>query len=347
VRIDAPQLRARIVAEGGNLGLTQLARVEYARAGGRIHTDAIDNSAGVDLSDHEVNLKLALRPLVATGELSLVQRDRVLREVTDEVCTMVLCDNAHQALALALATRRSRTDLLLFDSLIEYLTDRGQLDPQVEQLPNRRQIAERGRAGEGLTKPELAIVLAYVKMGLFRRLLAADLPDEAYFRSYLDGYFPVAVRERFEGAVRQHRLRREITATQMTNRVVDLLGITFVHRMIRDTGASPLEVVRAALIGFELLDVRAFVARLEAAAETAPAEAELQAYEAVAEAVDGVVRWMLLNDLTGSDVEAFVDAYRGPLTQVRGQLADLLPEAERQRWVEAAKIGRASCRERV
>ncbi|MFN2332737.1 MAG: NAD-glutamate dehydrogenase domain-containing protein, partial [Halomonas sp.] len=249
VRIDAPQLRARIVAEGGNLGLTQLARVEYARAGGRIHT--IDNSAGVDLSDHEVNLKLALRPLVATGELSLVQRDRVLREVTDEVCTMVLCDNAHQALALALAARRSRTDLLLFDSLIEYLTDRGQLDPQVEQLPNRRQIAERGRAGEGLTKPELAIVLAYVKMGLFRRLLETGLPDEPYFRSYLDGYFPVAVRERFEGAVRQHRLRREITATQMTNRVVDLLGITFVHRMIRDTGASPLEVVRAALIALE------------------------------------------------------------------------------------------------
>jgi glutamate dehydrogenase len=123
----------------------------------------------------------------------------------------------------------------------------------------------------------------------------------------------------------------------MTNRVVDLLGITFVHRMIRDTGASPLEVVRAALIGLELLDVGAFVARLEAVADGAPAEAELQAYEAVAEAVDGVVRWMLLNDLTGSDVEAFVDAYRGPLAQVRAQLADLLPAAERRRWVKAAK----------
>ena len=221
--------------------------------------------------------------------------------------------------------------------MIQYLTERGQLDPQVEQLPNHRQIAERGRAGEGLTKPELAIVLAYVKMGLFRRLLETGLPDEPYFRSYLDGYFPGAVRARFEGAVRQHRLRREITATQMTNRVVDLLGITFVHRMIRDTGASPLEVVRAALIALELLDVFAFVARLEAVVDDVPAEAELRAYEAVAEAVDGVVRWMLLNDLTGSDVEAFVDAYRGPLAQVRAQLADLLPTPERRRWVKAAK----------
>lgn len=336
VRIDAPELRARIVAEGGNLGFTQLGRIEYARGGGRIHTDAIDNSAGVDLSDHEVNLKLALRPLLATGELSLVQRDRVLREVADEVCALVLQDNAHQALALALAARRSRSDLALFDSLIQYLTERGQLDPQVEQLPNRRQIAERERAGEGLTKPELAIVLAYVKMGLYRRLLETDLPDEAHFRPYLETYFPKAVRERFPEAVRQHRLRREITATQMTNRVVDLLGITFVHRMIRDTGATPVEVVRGALIALELLDVGGFVGRLEAA-EGVAAEAELQAYERIAASVDGVVRWMLLNDLTGSDVPAFVAGYRGPLAQVRVQLAELLPVPERRRHARAVK----------
>jgi glutamate dehydrogenase len=145
------------------------------------------------------------------------------------------------------------------------------------------------------------------------------------------------VRERFEGAVRQHRLRREITATQMTNVVVDLLGMTFVHRSIRDTGATPVEVVRAALIAIELLDVRGFVATIEDVAVRAPAEAELQAYEAMAQAVDGVVRWMLLNDLTGADVERFVDAYRGPLAQVRAQLADLLPPPERRRFVRASK----------
>ncbi len=337
VRIDAPELRARIVAEGGNLGLTQLARIEYARAGGLIHTDAIDNSAGVDLSDHEVNLKLALRPLVATGELSLVQRDRVLREVTDEVCDLVLLDNARQALALALAARRSRVDLALFDSLIEYLTERGQLDPHVEQLPTRRQLADRERSDEGLAKPELAIVLAYVKMGLYRRLLETDLPDEPAFQPYLERYFPALVVERFEGAVRQHPLHREITATQMTNVVVDLLGITFVHRSIRDTGASPIEVVRSALIALEVLEVPAFVARLEAAAPEMAAEAELVAYEAVAHAVDGVVRWMLLNDLSGAVAPTFIAAYRGPLAKLREGLSDLLPTPERRRMVKAAK----------
>ncbi len=338
VRIDAGELRARIVGEGGNLGFTQLARIEYARAGGRIHTDAIDNSGGVDLSDHEVNIKLALQPLLVTGELSPVQRDRLLRDVTDEVNELVLRNNGRQALALALAERRSRADLGLFDSQIEYLAGRGQLNPAVEYLPNRRQLSERERAGEGLTKPELAIVLAYVKMGLYRRLLETDLPDEPFFKPcYLDAYFPAAVRERFPTAVRSHPLRREIVATLMTNRVVDLLGMTFVHRSIRDTGASPLEVVRAALIALEALDVVAVEERLDAATRDLPGTVELDALEALVASVEGVVRWMLLNDLSGVAIEKFVDAYRGPLAAVRGQLAQLLPAPERRRLTAGAK----------
>ena len=343
VRVDATELRARIVGEGGNLGFTQLARIEYARAGGRIHTDAIDNSAGVDLSDHEVNLKLALQPLRVTGELSGAQRDRLLREVTDEVCELVLRDNERQALALALAERRSRIDLGLFDSQVEYLAARGQLNPAVEYLPSRRQLAERERAGEGLTKPELAIVLAYVKMGLYRRLLETDLPDEPFFKPvYLDAYFPKAVLERFPTAIRGHPLRREIAATLMTNRVVDLLGMTFVHRAIRDTGASPLEVMRAALIALEALDVDEVEARLEAGTADLKGAVELEALEALVASVEGVVRWMLLNDLSGVAIEGFVDAYRGPLAAVRAQLAELLPTPERRRLVAQAKrYGRA------
>ena len=340
VRVDANELRARIVGEGGNLGLTQLARIEYARAGGRIHTDAIDNSAGVDLSDHEVNLKLALQPLLVTGELSTAQREKQLREVTDEVCDLVLRDNERQALALALAERRSRNDLGLFDSLIAYLTGRGTLDPVVEHLPNHRQLTERARAGEGLTKPELAIVLAYTKMGLFRRLLETDLPDEPHFLpAYLDAYFPGAIRERFPAALRAHPLRREIAATLMTNRVVDLMGMTFVHRSIRDTGATPVEVMRAALIAFEVLDVAGLEARLERAAESVGGTIELDALDGLVASVEGVVRWMLLNDLTGVDVGRFVDAYRGPLTAVRSQITDLLPGPERRRL--ATEVRRA------
>ncbi|MDA0699790.1 MAG: NAD-glutamate dehydrogenase [bacterium] len=337
VRVDAGELRVRIVGEGGNLGFTQLARIEYARGGGRIHTDAIDNSAGVDLSDHEVNLKLVFQPLLATGELGPVQRDRVLREVTDEVCGLVLRNNARQALALALAERRSRTDLMLFDSLIEYLTSRGTLDATVESLPNRRLLIEREKVGEGLTKPELAIVLAYVKMGLYRRLLETDLPDEGHFQpAYLDAYFPVAVRSRFAAAIRAHPLRREIAATLMTNRVVDLLGPTFAHRAIRDSGARLVEVVRAALIALEVLDVAALEQRLEAAPRIT-GQADLDALEALVESTEGVVRWLLLNDLSGTAVPTFVDAYQGPLSAVRAQLADLLPAPERKRLKATAK----------
>jgi glutamate dehydrogenase len=338
VRIDATELRARIVGEGGNLGFTQLGRVEYARAGGRIHTDAIDNSGGVALSDHEVNLKLTFQSLLATGEVSEAQRDRLLREITDEVCELVLRDNARQALALALAERRSRADLMLFHSLIDYMTYRGTLDPAVEHLPNGRTLRERERLGEGMAKPELAIVLAYAKMGLYRRLLETDLPDEPHFQpAYLDTYFPGAVRERFSEAVRAHPLRREIVATQMTNRVVDLLGPTFVHRAIRDTGATPVEVVRAALIALEVLDVAALERRIEAGAGAASGAVELEALETLVESVEGVVRWMLLNDLSGAAVAGFVAAYRGPLAAVRSQLAELLPAPERRRLAARAK----------
>jgi len=338
VRVDATELRARIVAEGGNLGLTQPARIEFARGGGRIHTDAIDNSGGVDLSDHEVNLKLALQPLLLTGELSPVQRDRLLRDVTDEVCEHVLHNNARQALALALAQRRSQADLGLFDSLIAYLTSKGTLDPVVEHLPNHRQLAEREKGGEGLTRPELAIVMAYAKMGLYQRLLATDLPDEAFFRPiYLDRYFPGAVLAGFPTAIRAHPLRREIVATQMTNRVIDLLGMTFVHRSIRDTGATTLEVVRAALIALEVLDVAGLEARLEAAARAVPGTVELDALDALVGSVEGVVRWMLLNDLSGVEIEGFVSGYRGPLAAVRSQLSELLPTPERRRFASEAK----------
>jgi glutamate dehydrogenase len=177
VRIDATELRAKVVGEGGNLGFTQLARIEYARHGGCINTDAIDNAGGVAMSDREVNIKMLLQPLVRTGELSEVQRNRLLKGMTDDVSRLVLHDVSRQALALSLAERRSRADLSVFDSLIQYLTYRG-MDAQVEQLPNQRVLAERAKIGEGLTRPELAIVMAYVKMGIYRRLLETDVPNE-------------------------------------------------------------------------------------------------------------------------------------------------------------------------
>ncbi|HKI55595.1 MAG TPA: NAD-glutamate dehydrogenase [Trueperaceae bacterium] len=337
VRITAPELRCRVVGEGGNLGFTQLARIEYARGGGRINTDAIDNSAGVDTSDHEVNIKILLQPLVASGDLTDKQRNDLLREMAEEVASLVLRDNDQQSLALSLAERRSIEDLSLFESLLDDLADHGGLNPRVEFLPTRRQLQERQRSGEGLTRPELAVTMAYVKMGLYRVLLDTDLPDEPHFRHYLFEYFPKPLRKRYERAILEHTLRREITATQLTNTVVDLLGPSFVHRAVRDSGAGDVDVIKSALMALEVLDARGVAGRLERHDPGLPADAHYEALHQLVRAVEGVVSWMLFNDLTRRDVGDFVDTYRGPLQTLRSGIEGMLPTSERRRFRRRTK----------
>jgi glutamate dehydrogenase len=337
VRIDATELRAKVVGEGGNLGLTQAARIEYARGGGRINTDAIDNSGGVDMSDHEVNIKLLLQPLMRSGELSPVQRERLLRDMTDEVSRLVLRNTARQALALTVAERRSRQDVRLFESLMEYLTERGDLDPQVEGLPTRRVFAERERSGEGLARPELAVLMAYVKMGLYRRLLETDLPNDRGLEHYLFDYFPRVLAERFPDAIRRHPLRREIAATQMTNAIVDMLGISFVHRTIRDTGAMPVELMRAGLTAMEVLSVEGLVARLDGLGASVPTTTLYGVLDEQVKAVEALVRWMLLNGLVDRPVEEFTSAYATPLEAVREALEELLPIGTRRTFRRSIK----------
>jgi glutamate dehydrogenase len=335
VRIDASELRARVVGEGGNLGLTQLARVQFAQAGGRINTDAIDNSGGVDMSDHEVNIKIMLQPLVTAGELSLVQRNRLLEEMTDDVSQLVLKNNYFQSLALSIAERRSRRDLLLFESLMEYLTEKGGLDPKVEFLPSRKQLQERLKVGEGFTRPELAILMAYSKMGMYRRLLETDFTDEAAFEHYLYAYFPKVLGERYKSALKAHKLRREIIATQFTNTVVDNLGITFVHRSMRDTGATAVEVIRAALIAIELLEMPTLFASIFALDNEIDSSVQYSALEEIVKAVEGIVQWMLLSDQRLTTVDTFIQTYRKPLRQIRNQLKSYLSAAEAARFSES------------
>ena len=342
VRIDASELRAKVVGEGGNLGLTQLARIEYALAGGRINTDAIDNSGGVDLSDHEVNLKILLSPLVELGELSQMERNRLLADMTDEVSRLVLRDNYSQSLCLSLAQRRSQRDLLLFESLQSYLTERGVLKPQLEFLPNRRAYEERHKAGLGLTRPELAILLAYTKLGLYRRLLETDLPDEPTFQHYLLEYFPALLQRRFPEAIRAHPLRREIIATQFANKVVDLVGITFVHRIIRDTGALPVEVIRAALVAFEVLDVLPRLEQLFALDNRVTAEAQYQALEELVKAIEGVVGWLIFNDVVTDPLDTFIACYREPLARLGRGLQALLPESEGRHYQQGFEAALAA-----
>ncbi len=321
VRIDASELRAKVVGEGGNLGFTQLARVEYALAGGSINTDAVDNSAGVDMSDHEVNLKVLLRPLLTGGTLSFGARNDLLREMTPEVNALVLKDNARQALLLSLTERRAARDPGLYSSLQGYLAERGDLRPRVEFLPNAKTLSERP-----YTRPELAVLMAYTKMGLYRRLLETDLPDEPHFQHYLQAYFPAAVRERFPEAVAAHPLRREIIATQFTNTTVDLLGIAFVHRTLQNTGARPVEVVRAALLTLELLGAPALVAGI--LGSDAPTETQYDELDTFTRAVEAVVTWLLLSETDTRSVPAFVETYHAPLGDLRRGLGTLLRGGE-------------------
>jgi glutamate dehydrogenase len=331
VRITAPELKARVVGEGGNQGFTQLGRIEFARMGGRINTDAIDNSAGVDMSDHEVNIKILLQPLVSHGDLTFDKRNDVLQSMTDEVSELVLKDNYWQSLCLSIAEMRSREDLELFSTLMDYLADRGALDKEVEFLPDPRAVQERMRAGAGFTRPELAIILAYTKMGIYRRILETDFPDEPLFQHYLLDYFPTLLRENYADRIRKHSLRREIIATQFTNVVVDLLGITFVHRTIRDTGATPIQVIRAGLAALELVDAKEFLGKLGEFDGKVSSQTFYEVLSGLVAALENVVNWILLTDADLSSLSQFISNYRVSLKDLRKGLHEILPSAQRER----------------
>ncbi|MFG3207545.1 NAD-glutamate dehydrogenase [Streptomyces sp. NPDC048192] len=245
IRVDGSDLRVKVVGEGGNLGLTQLGRIEFAMHGGKINTDAIDNSAGVDTSDHEVNIKILLNGLVADGDMTVKQRNKLLAEMTDEVGALVLRNNYAQNTAIANALFQAKDMLHAQQRFIRHLVREGHLDRALEFLPTDRQIRERLAQGQGLTGPETAVVLAYTKITVAEELLHTTLPDDPYLRGLLHAYFPTALREKFAEAIDKHPLRREITTTVLVNDTVNTGGTTYLHRLREETGASLEEIVRA------------------------------------------------------------------------------------------------------
>ncbi|MFD3500049.1 NAD-glutamate dehydrogenase [Streptomyces sp. NPDC058676] len=245
IRVDGADLRVRVVGEGGNLGLTQLGRIEFALHGGKINTDAIDNSAGVDTSDHEVNIKILLNGLVADGDMTIKQRNKLLAEMTDEVGHLVLRNNYAQNTAIANALAQSKDMLHAQQRYLRHLVREGLLDRALEFLPTDRQIRERLGAAQGLTGPETAVLLAYTKITVAEELLHTSLPDDPYLRTLLHAYFPSALREAFGERIDGHPLQREITTTVLVNDTVNTGGTTYLHRLREETGASLEEIVRA------------------------------------------------------------------------------------------------------
>ena len=254
VRITADQLRARVVGEGANLGFTQRARIEYARRGGRINMDAIDNSAGVDTSDREVNIKVLLGAAIAAGLITDEDRAALLAEATDEVVAAVLADSADQSDALRRARDASARDLDQFEATQRELVDAGIVDPDIEELPGSDEYDARRRAGAGLTRPELAVLLAGAKRSVKAAVLASDLPDDPATRELLVAYFPSALSARFGDVLDQHRLRRELIASELTNEMVDHLGPVFASRLTTETGRPLADVARAYWVARSVAD---------------------------------------------------------------------------------------------
>ena len=264
LRVDGRELRCRVVGEGGNLGLTQGGRIEYALHGGHIYTDAIDNSAGVDCSDHEVNIKILLGDVMADGDMTDKQRVRILAEMTDEVGALVLLDNYRQTQAINVALAQGVGLLEGQARLMRELERAGELNRALEGLPDDETLEERRKSGEGLTGPEFSVLFAYSKMTLYQTLLASDLPEDPYLALDLTRYFPEPMRERFKSYIHRHRLRREIIATSVTNSMVNRVGAAFMSQFNEAHGFAPSETARAYAITRDCYGLRTLWAAIAA-----------------------------------------------------------------------------------
>ncbi|MDI3389428.1 NAD-glutamate dehydrogenase [Streptomyces sp. B-S-A8] len=328
IRVDGADLRVKVVGEGGNLGLTQLGRIEFARTGGRVNTDAIDNSAGVDTSDHEVNIKVLLNSVVADGDMTVKQRNKLLAEMTDEVGRLVLRNNYAQNTALANALAQSSSMVHAQQRFLRTLVREGHLDRALEFLPTDRQIRERLNAGLGLTQPETAVLLAYTKITVAEALLSTDLPDDKYLQGLLHAYFPTALRERFLDQIDGHALRREIVTTVLVNDTVNSGGTSFLHRMREETGASLEEVVRAHTAARAIFGLGEVWDAVEALDNVVAADVQTRIRLHSRRLVERGTRWLLNNRPQPIDLAETIEFFREGVTQVWSELPSLVRGAD-------------------
>jgi glutamate dehydrogenase len=327
IRVSGAELRCKVVGEGANLGMTQRGRVEAAMHGIRLNTDAIDNSAGVNTSDVEVNLKIALARPMRDGRLSREARNQLMAEMTEEVAALVLRNNYLQPLALSLAERRGLEDLGFEQRLMQTLEAAGELDRAVELLPDDKEIAERRRRSQGLTRPELAVLLAYAKLSLNQDLLESSVPDDPYLGRELDRYFPRAVAERFPDAIAQHRLRREIIATQLANSIINRGGPSLVVRIADQTGAAPPAIAGAFAAVRDSFRMTSLNGEIDGLDNRVPGGLQLELYQSVQELLLDRLVWFLRNvDLTPG-LAAVISHYGEGIAAVEAALDAALPEA--------------------
>jgi glutamate dehydrogenase len=323
VRVDGQQLRCRVVAEGGNLGFTQRGRIEYAQAGGRINTDFIDNSGGVDSSDREVNIKILLEDAIRRRALPREQRDELLAAMTDDVAGLVLADNYAQTQALSMMESRAAERLGEHARLIRVLEAQGLLDRGLEFLPTEELIEERRAARLGLTRPELAVILSYSKIELVGSLAQTDIPEDPYLGTELENYFPPRLRVPIGGLIRKHRLAREIIAMLVGGSMINRMGPFFVLRTEEETGANVAQVARAYAIVRDVFDVRRLWREIEALDYKVEARVQYDSIFQISRMVRRAVYWFLQNYARDLDIEPMVTRFRAGVLKVVGELPRL------------------------
>ncbi|WP_230530500.1 NAD-glutamate dehydrogenase [Microvirga roseola] len=338
IRITGADVRAKVIGEGANLGLTQRGRIEAARTGVRLNTDAIDNSAGVNTSDVEVNIKIALTTPERDGRLSQDERNALLADMTDEVARLVLRNNYLQTLALSLSEQKGAGDLGFARRLMHMLEAQGRLNRTVEYLPDDGVLLERGRRGEGLTRPELAVLLAYAKLSLHDELLDSTVPDDPYLSKELERYFPDEMRERFPDAIASHRLRREIIATQLANAIINRGGPTMVARLVDQTGADAPTIAAAYAAtrdSFGLIEMNAAVDALDG---VAPGALQLRLYGELQDLLMNRIVWFIRNvDFVSHSLDDIIGTYQAGIAEVEASLPEALSPQALEAWDQRTK----------
>ncbi|MGP0013684.1 NAD-glutamate dehydrogenase [Pseudomonas sp.] len=332
LRVNGNELRCKVVGEGGNLGMTQLGRVEFGLNGGGSNTDFIDNAGGVDCSDHEVNIKILLNEVVQAGDMTEKQRNQLLGSMTDEVGSLVLGNNYKQTQALSLAARRAVERIAEYKRLMSDLEARGKLDRAIEFLPSEEQLVERVAAGQGLTRAELSVLISYSKIDLKAALLESKVPDDEYLTRDMETAFPPMLVSKFADAMRRHRLKREIVSTQIANDLVNHMGITFVQRLKESTGMSPANVAGAYVIVRDIFHLPHWFRQIEALDYKVSAETQLELMDELMRLGRRATRWFLRSRRNEQDAARDV-AHFGPHLAALGlKLDELLEGPTREVW---------------
>lgn len=322
VRVDGAQLRCRVIGEGGNLGFTQRGRIEFAKNGGRVYTDSIDNSAGVDCSDHEVNIKILLNQIAAEGDITVKQRNELLGEMTDEVAELVLQTNYYQTGALSMTAHQAKLMIDVHARLISRLESDGRIDRQVDCLPDEAELIELREAGRGLTTPEFSVLIGQVKLALYNELLESKLPDLSYFTRELLAYFPTRLRDQYSDRIAEHRLKREIIANLVANELVNWGGISFVFRIRQETGASTAAIAAAYYIARDVFGQSEFRRKVAELDNLVPAHCQTTMLLESRKLIERTLRWVLTSQPEITDISGLINRYAAGVSA----LTEALPE---------------------